>query len=147
MVNEDLSTTFFNPFSGKSVRFPPPHPQLIIHPNPAWVNYHSFEKPVLKFVCSSDPNNFESFNGDFVIGAIFGFYDDFAYIKPGSSNSNEDSSGWTHIGSSTIRGGFTDAVNHLGKFYLVDKFCRVISVDVSSTEAKPPNVVPSSQSH
>lgn len=141
-VNEDSSITFFNPFSGTCVRFPPAHPcpPRINLWDPAWVNY-LFEKQVLKFVCSSDPNNFELFDGDFVIGTIIGSYDDFAYIKPGSS-------GWTYISSTRPRG-FTDAVYHLGKFYLVDNYCCVTSVDVSTggtgrdtttTEAKPPHV-------
>ncbi|KAE9466150.1 hypothetical protein C3L33_01948, partial [Rhododendron williamsianum] len=143
-VNEDSSITFFNPFSGTCVRFPRAHPcppQINLR-DPLWENY-LFEKQVLKFVCSSDPNNFELFDGDFVIGTIFGSYDDFAYIKPGSS-------GWTYISSTRPRG-FTDAVYHLGKFYLVDNYCCVTSVDVSTggtgrdtttttTEAKPPHV-------
>ncbi|KAE9454977.1 hypothetical protein C3L33_13121, partial [Rhododendron williamsianum] len=138
-VNEDLTITFFNPFSGTSVQLPPAHPRPceIIHPDPSWRNY-SFDKEVLKFVFSSYPN-FASVKRDFVIGAIFGSYHDFAYIKPGSNVG----SGWTYIGC--CRRGFTDAVYHLGKFYLVDNYCCVISVDVSSggsssNKAKPPQV-------
>ncbi|KAI8558827.1 hypothetical protein RHMOL_Rhmol04G0126700 [Rhododendron molle] len=138
-VNEDLTITFFNPFSGKSVQLPPAHPRPceIIHPDPSWRNY-SFDKEVLKFVFSSYPN-FASVKCDFVIGAIFGSYHDFAYIKPGSNVG----SGWNYIGC--CRRGFTDAVYHLGKFYLVDNYCCVISVYVSSggsssNKAKPPQV-------
>lgn len=140
--NGDSSITFFNPFSGKCVRFPPtcPCPPHINRWDPVWANYF-VDQPVVKFFCSSDPNNFELSDGDFVIGAIFGIYKDFAYIKPGSSD-------WTYISSTRPRR-FTDAVYHLGKFYLVDDYCCVTSVDVSTggtgrdtttSEAKPPHV-------
>ncbi|XP_057507045.1 probable F-box protein At1g44080 [Actinidia eriantha] len=127
-VEEDFGITLFNPFSGKSLRFPQVNPQSN-YVNPTKRHLHKYEYEVLKVVLSCDP----SLEPDhFVVFAIYGVFRKLAYIKPGHKS-------WTYI-----QGGiyFADVIYRLGKFYVIDCYSGVVSVDVNNNGTPQVEVVP-----
>lgn len=125
---EDLSITLLNPFSGKSLRFPRVNTGCSISIS-AWRHTTQYEFDVAKVVLSCDPC---SSPNDFVVLAIYGLTKLLAYIKPGQKR-------WTYVWGFNR---FEDAIYHRGKFYVVDIDFRVLSLDVSKSNARVIEVAP-----
>ncbi|KAG5526624.1 hypothetical protein RHGRI_032781 [Rhododendron griersonianum] len=87
----------------------------------------SYELHILKVVLSHDPSLMP--NNAFVVGAIFDMARSLAYIKPGDNK-------WTYIPPIKMSS-LTDAIYHLGKFYVVDGYSGMYSVDISKSFSKP----------
>ncbi|XP_058190640.1 putative F-box protein At3g25750 [Rhododendron vialii] len=116
----DAGITLLNPFSGKSFRFP--KVSLDQYIKPTMRHKFSYELHILKVVLSHDPALMP--NNDFVVVAIFDMMRSLAYIKPGDNK-------WTYI-PPIIMSSLTDAIYHLGKFYVVDVYSGIFCVDISS---------------
>ncbi|KAE9446171.1 hypothetical protein C3L33_21931, partial [Rhododendron williamsianum] len=115
----DAGITLLNPFSGKSFRFP--KVSLDQNIKPTMRHKFSYELHILKVVLSHDPSLMP--NNDFVVAAIFDMPRSLAYIKPGDNK-------WTYIPPIKMSS-LTDAIYHLGKFYVVDGYSGIYSVDIS----------------
>ncbi|KAF7127301.1 hypothetical protein RHSIM_Rhsim11G0176200 [Rhododendron simsii] len=116
----DAGVKLLNPFSGKSFRFP----KVSLEPDikPTMRHKFCYENHILKVVLSHDPSLMP--NNDFVVAEIFGMPRSLAYIKPGDNK-------WTYI-RRIVMSSLTDAIYHLGKFYVVDVYSGIFSVDISS---------------
>ncbi|KAI8544841.1 hypothetical protein RHMOL_Rhmol08G0326300 [Rhododendron molle] len=116
----DAGITLLNPFSGKSFRFP-----KVSLRHSGLSHDFSYEFYVLKVVLSHDPSLVP--NNDFVVAAIFGVSNTLAYIKPSDNH-------WTYMPKAyqQVMSCLRDVIYHLGKFYVVDAFSGIHSVDISS---------------
>ncbi|KAH7855462.1 hypothetical protein Vadar_025106 [Vaccinium darrowii] len=135
---QELSVVLFNPFSDKTIRFPPvtkrPDTKYFTKRRPFRHEYQ-----VHKVVLSCDPSLAPN---DFVAFAIYGEFKKLAYIKLGENS-------WTYlfgIGGESIGDGqsnFDGATYYQGRFFVTDQNGQVIAIDVSDyREPKGTMVVP-----